>query len=170
MAGEPTGTGYWLLDTIRNWWRRPPPPDPWDAETEAAVNQEDAVPICHHCTEPQAPGTWFCPQCGTAVGAYNNSMPYLRIFSIGEVLRSGLAPHAQFTLLTIPGYILVALTQYGVLPLIVSRLKLKGPGYFLALLIQFGLVWLYLFRVFRNMRRQEELPPDPSETNDETIP
>src|SRR3954468_23812942 len=67
----------------------PPTPNPWPDDIEAAVHQPDALPICHRCFTPQNHNGWFCPECGTATGPYNNLMPYLYIFSEGEVLRAG---------------------------------------------------------------------------------
>ena len=92
-------TGRALLNRLRRWWQQPPPPDPWSEELNAAVMKIDAVPVCHHCLEPQPPVGWFCPRCGTAVGPYNNLLPYVCIFSNLEVLLSGLSPNAQFKLL-----------------------------------------------------------------------
>jgi hypothetical protein len=63
-------------------------------------------------------------------------MPYIWIFSLGEVLLSGVSPRAQYTILTIPGYVLVALGEFG----------------------PFGLI--YLARVFWNMRRLENERPN----------
>jgi len=42
-------------------------------------------------------------------------MPYLRIFSVGEVLRSGVGPAARMTKLTVVGYALVALFEGWIL-------------------------------------------------------
>jgi len=43
-------------------------------------------------------------------------LPFVRIYSLGEVLRSGVGPSARFTALTIPGYIVMGL--HSALPLI----------------------------------------------------
>ena len=123
------GTGYALLDRLLVWSRRPTPPDPWGEELDAAVRQPDATPVCHSCFEAQPPVGWFCPQCGAAVGPYNNLMSYVWVHSLGEVLLSGVGRQAQYTMLTIPGYVLVALAEYG----------------------PFGLI--YLLRIFWNAGR-----------------
>ena len=143
MAEDMPETGFWLVDKLREWWRQPPPSDPWDAEIDDAVRQPNAVSLCPRCLEPQAHSKWFCPLCGTAVGPYNNWMPYLWIFSLGEWLLSGLSPRAKFTKLTITGYILLAFSQYGPF----------AP--------------LYLFRVFRNMVRLHDQRMDSPEDVDE---
>ena len=46
--------------------------EPWGDEAEKAVNDEEAVPLCHHCLTPQAHNGWFCPECGAIVGPYCN--------------------------------------------------------------------------------------------------
>ena len=72
-------------------WIREAPvrPDPWDAETEQKISEPDAQEVCPHCSTPQPPGAWFCAHCGRAVGPYNNLMPYVQVFSEGEVFRNG---------------------------------------------------------------------------------
>jgi hypothetical protein len=134
--GQTRETGFALLDRALAWWRERPPPDPWEEELDAAVRHIDATPLCHRCFEPQPPIGWFCHRCGSPVGSYNNWMPYIWIFSLGEVLLSGVGPRARYSMLTIPGYVLVALGEFG----------------------PFGLI--YLARVFWNMRRLENQPPD----------
>ena len=137
-------TGFALVDQLIAWWRRPIPPDPWGEELDSAVRQEDATPVCPRCFEPQPPVGWFCPQCGAAVGHYNTSMPYVYVHSLGEMLLSGVGRQAQYTLLTIPGYVLVAVSEYGPLGLI------------------------YLVRVFRNMGRLQRTDTAPADTGSDS--
>ena len=85
-------------------------PDPWDAATDEAVRQPDAVPVCHHCLTQVPPGQWFCETCGCAVGPYNNYMPYLNCFSDGEVYRNGVTDHMRRSALVIAGYLLISFT------------------------------------------------------------
>src|SRR5438270_680281 len=69
------------------WIRESPKtPDPWDAEIENQLHEPDAVEICPHCFTAQQPDGWFCPNCGKATGPYNNLMPFIYVFSEGEVL------------------------------------------------------------------------------------
>jgi len=71
------------------WIREAPSkPDPWDAEVEQKLSEPEAVEVCPHCLTQQPPTAWFCKHCGKAVGPYNNLMPYLNVFSEGEVLRN----------------------------------------------------------------------------------
>jgi len=120
-----------LADRIRGWWKSLDKPDPWPAELDAAVRAPDAIPVCHRCTTPCELPVWFCPVCGASIGPYNNILPFVRIFSFGEVLRSGLQPTARFTLLTVPGYILVTLhfafylAPFYFIRLIMNYLKIK---------------------------------------------
>jgi hypothetical protein len=76
--------GFWRLVV---WVQESPvKPDPWDAEVDRQL--EDAPEACPTCSTPQPPNAWFCAHCGRAVGPYNNLMPYVQIFSEGEVLRN----------------------------------------------------------------------------------
>ena len=118
--------GEILASEIRAWWRSPDTPDPWTAELDAAVHAPDAIPVCLHCTTPCDLPVWFCPVCGAAVGPYNNVMPYLYIFSIGEALRSGVGPEAHFTPFRTVAYAAIALAAYGLIaPLYFIRLYLN---------------------------------------------
>jgi len=89
------------------------------------VRAPEAVPVCHRCFLPleYESSRWFCFDCGAAVGPYNNILPFIRIFSMGEVLRSGVRPEAPFTTFTVCGYVLVGYTQFWLLsPLYIFRL------------------------------------------------
>ena len=131
MAGlahdwESKSLGEIIASRFKAFWTAPVLPDPWPREVEDAVRSPEALPVCHRCLTPQDSPTWFCPECGTAVGPYNNIMPYLYIFSLGEVFRSGVEREARFTRLTVPGYILLALTEMPFLaPLYCLRLFLN---------------------------------------------
>jgi hypothetical protein len=98
---------------IRNWWKAPEP-HPWSIEIEEAVQQPDAVRICHHCLTPQEHLGWFCPECGAATGPYNNCMPFINIFSTGEVLRAGVNPKIRLASWVSPVYWIVGLFEYGI--------------------------------------------------------
>jgi len=115
--------GQIILDWFRGPGSEPTGPQP----TEDVP--EDAVPVCHHCFNPQEPGAMFCDECGNAVGPHNNIMPFERIASLGEVARSAVGPEAKFTPFNTTGYIVFGLIQYGLL----------SP--------------IYLFRMYRNYRR-----------------
>ncbi|MSU57662.1 MAG: hypothetical protein EXS35_05690 [Pedosphaera sp.] len=116
-----------ILDWIK---RSPTHPDPWDSETGQAVQEDDAVPVCHRCLTPVPPGHWFCETCGCAVGPYNNYMPYLQIFSEGEVLRNGTQAKLRFNALIVAGYVLCSLNFLILAP-------------------------VYWFFLFRNLRRSK---------------
>lgn len=96
---------------IRDWWQvQFPEPTgplyPWSDEEQEAVNRPDAVRICHRCTAPQEHPGWFCPECGAATGPYNNCMPFVNIFSTGEVLRAGIDKETRFAKWVYPTYFL----------------------------------------------------------------
>jgi len=91
------------------------------------VRSADAIPVCHRCTTPYELPVWFCPVCGAAVGPYNNLMPYVRIFSIGEALRSGVGPEAHFNRFRVLAYASIGLIEYGMF----------SPFYFIRLYLNF---------------------------------
>ena len=90
------------------------PADPWDAETSEKLNDPDAIPVCHHCFTPQEHDRWLCPECGAAVGPYNNYLPLIRIFSLGEVARLGSYGQVRRTPLTIIGFLVFGISEYNV--------------------------------------------------------
>ena len=103
--------------------------DPWGKETEEAVSDEKAVAVCLHCLAPQEHNGWFCPECGATVGPYCNYLPYIYIFSQGEVLRAGVTERIRRSKLITIGFLLFSSYMYVV----------AAPVY-----------WFFLFR---NLRR-----------------
>ncbi len=89
-------------------------PDPWGPEIEEAIQDPGAKALCHRCLAPQSPSAWFCPECGTAVGPYNNCMPFLYVFSQGEVMRAGVMDHVRSSPLVVFGYLLYSLSSYAI--------------------------------------------------------
>jgi hypothetical protein len=91
----------------------PSKPDPWDAEVEQKLHEPEAQEVCHHCFDPQPSTAWFCARCGSAVGPYNNLMPYVHIFSEGEVFRNGTSGRFQNRPLILIGYFLISLGSFS---------------------------------------------------------
>ena len=108
-------------------WIREAPvrPDPWDAETEQKISESEAREVCPHCSTPQPPDAWFCAHCGRAVGPYNNLMPYVQVFSEGEVFRNGTSGRFRNRPLILLGYFLMTLGTFPIL----------APIYLLSLLL-----------------------------------
>jgi hypothetical protein len=103
--------GFWqLIAWVRN---APIRPDPWDAEFEQKMQDPDTPETCHHCSTPQLPGAWFCSHCGRAVGPYNNLMPYVQVFSEGEVFRNGTSGQFRNRPLILLGYFLISVGMFS---------------------------------------------------------
>ncbi|HXR05307.1 MAG TPA: zinc ribbon domain-containing protein [Verrucomicrobiae bacterium] len=99
--------GLWRLIA---WVREAPvKPDPWDAEVEQKLSDPETAEVCPHCSTPQPPTAWFCRHCGKAVGPYNNLMPFVNVFSEGEVLRNGTSGRFRNRPLILAGYLLISL-------------------------------------------------------------
>ena len=126
-------------------WVRDSPtkPDPWDAATESKLAEPGAVQVCHHCLTEQPENSWFCRRCGSAVGPYNNLMPYVCIFSEGEVYRNGASGKLRPSPLILTGYFLLSFT-FGLL----------APIY-----------WVMLFRNWRRMKKEMPEPEPPGSLN-----
>lgn len=102
---------FWRLI---NWIRdSPTKADPWDDATEQTLSEPEAVEVCHRCFTEQPDNAWFCRRCGSAVGPYNNLMPYVCIFSEGEVFRNGASGHVRRSPLVVAGYLLLSLATFG---------------------------------------------------------
>jgi len=106
------GTGVAIYRLARWVAESPVTPDPWGEEIAREINGPDAIEACPHCATPQSTTAWFCPHCGSAVGPYNNLMPYVCLFSEGEVLRNGTTGKFRINVLTIAGYFLCSLVTY----------------------------------------------------------
>jgi hypothetical protein len=121
-----------LLWRVFDWAvQLPTSPDPWGKEIEKALHEPEAVEVCHRCFNPVTLCSWFCKHCGCAIGPYNNLMPYLNVFSEGEVLRNGVNAKLGLNALIVVGYLFVSLNLYFVF----------APIY-----------WILLFR---NLKRQK---------------
>ena len=101
-----------VMRCLQWFWNVKPKPDPWGPEVEAALDDPQVLPACHRCFMPHAETDWFCPECGAAVGDYNNWSPYLQLFSVGEVLRDGTFGKPQHNWITVLGYLLLSVSQY----------------------------------------------------------
>ena len=152
------GVVFWrLLLWIKN---SPKIPDPWDAATDEAVRQPDAVEVCHHCLTQVPPGQWFCETCGCAVGPYNNLMPYVRCFSEGEVFRNGVTNQMPHNLLILGGYFLI--TCSGLVGLLFSWPSSLTPlGLILIPTYLVGLVvyWRLLIKNLFGRTAEDAKPP-----------
>jgi len=92
----------------------PTTPDPWDDQTTAAMENDDAVPLCHHCLTPHSAAADFCPECGAAVGEYTNLLPYPYLFSVGHALRIGAFGNFKRSPLTVAGFLALGFIEYSV--------------------------------------------------------
>ncbi len=156
------GLGLGLLALAVLWrligWIReaPPTPDPWDAEVEQKLQEPETLEICHRCLSPQEPGAWFCKHCGAAVGPYNNLMPFINVFSEGEVLRNGISDRFRNRPFIAAGYFLISLSF--ILGLVINYpLVTVGIFSFVAL--------VYWLSVWRNLKRPSERQ-EPAEEQD----
>ena len=109
-------------------------PDPWDESITAQMQLPDATALCHRCVTPHLDHEHFCPNCGAAVGDYNNVLPFEQVFSEGEVFRHGTTEKLRATPLVIGGYFLLSAAAY----------TLFAP--------------FYWFLLLRNLSRQSIVP------------
>lgn len=139
-----------LLEMFAGYFRslgsRPCDMNPWPEEIEQSIRDLEALPVCHRCFLPLEEPVWFCPDCGASVGPYNNWIPNLAMYTVGEVLRTGVGPNARFTKLTVPGYVATAC----------SANFLIAPFYFL----RFFINWIRLDGA------EERDSPDTGEENE----
>ena len=89
--------------------------NPWGNEIDEALDRGEGLPLCHHCLTPQDHNGWFCPECGATVGPYCNYLPYVYIFSQGEVLRAGVTERFRRGPLIVIGLVLCSLALCAVL-------------------------------------------------------
>ena len=151
------GLGFLALAVLWRFiaWIRDAPktPDPWDAEVEQQLQDPNAQQICHRCMTSQEPDAWFCKHCGAAVGPYNNLMPFLNVFSEGEVLRNGITHRFRNRALVVTGYVLITLGLF-------LSFVFEYPFVTVAIFLFFGLA--YLTSVLRNLKRR----PDQQKSDD----
>jgi len=123
----------WLFEGSRQ-------PDPWDASVTAIVEAPDATRLCHRCLTPHDQTVHFCSECGAAVGDYNNLLPWVNVFSEGEVFRNGANLPVRRSPLVIGGYLFSSLAAYNIF----------GSGVVFVML-----VFIFWFRFFQNLATQK---------------
>jgi hypothetical protein len=89
-------------------------PDPWDLQTESPVDLDEAIPLCDQCLAPQQHNGWFCPECGATVGPYSNYLPFVYVFSQGEVLRAGTSGRLRRSPLITLGLVISSFVMFAV--------------------------------------------------------
>lgn len=97
------------------WFQTPVHPDPWETEAETLGDPATAQPLCLHCLQPHPGQAWFCPHCAAPVGEYNNYNPYLYIFSVGELLRTGTSGRYRRNWFTVAGFAVLGVTEFVIL-------------------------------------------------------
>ena len=149
--------GFWrLIDWVRN---APVKPDPWDEKTDQQL--EEAQESCPHCSTPQPENAWFCEHCGRAVGPYNNLMPYLQIFSEGEVLRNGTSNRMRKSPLIPVGYFLISVNFLSVALLQSTSSPIIAGLIFLSVLS-------YWILILKNFKRSRENPEGRRQNTEQT--
>lgn len=152
------GLAAYLCWRLIVWVRDSPThPDPWEAEVSQKLADPETQEICPHCSTPQPSTAWFCEHCGRAVGPYNNMMPYLQVFSEGEVLRNGTSSRLRKGLLIPLGYFLISVN------FVLMGLMSASTSPMLALLLFAGLFsyWILIFKnVFRRNDVEADIPGD----------
>lgn len=117
----------------------PVPPDPWDEQTARDLESAPLTEVCPKCSQPHPREHNFCEHCGAAIGAYNNVMPYVYLFSEGEVLRTGVTGKFRVNALTIGGFLIYSLMCY---------------------LIFAPIYWYLLLRNIRRLKAEDSAPAD----------
>jgi hypothetical protein len=140
-------------------WIREAPvtPDPWDAKVEQKLSDPDVVEVCPHCLTEQPPTAWFCQRCGRAIGPYNNLMPYVQVFSEGEVFRNGTSDRLRNSPLILIGYFLLSLNFLAVV-------LYRPLGSWLLSFIILLAVFSYWVSLLKNLKRSKA---DPAESQPE---
>jgi hypothetical protein len=142
------GLVLYALWGLIEWVRRSPvSPDPWDAQVD--LNTNEAQEICPHCSTPQPPTAWFCEHCGRAVGPYNNLMPYLQVFSEGEVFRNGTNDRMRKSPLIVIGYFLIS---FNFLIMVITAASIS-------ILLSFALLLCmvsFWFALLKNINRSDQ--------------
>jgi hypothetical protein len=92
----------------------PVTPDPWGEQISGQIDHVESMPVCHRCLTEHSNIAHFCPQCGAAVGDYNNVLPFDQIFSEGEVFRNGTTLKMRPGFLIITGYLILSFAAYAI--------------------------------------------------------
>jgi hypothetical protein len=103
-----------VIYAVFRWFAQGPvKPNPWGDDIEEEIQHGEALPICPRCLTPHSEEAYFCDTCGQSVGQYVNWSPYLYIFSLGDILRTGAFGKYMVKPWTVCGYLLFSLGQYS---------------------------------------------------------
>jgi hypothetical protein len=102
-----------LARALRRWWNSGFV-DPWPKEIDEAVRRPDAEPVCLNCLMPQERHFWFCRECGHPGGEYLTVMPYLHIFTIGELMQRGVVGPPERRFWVTCGFVVVSTMEYTI--------------------------------------------------------
>lgn len=144
-----TGLALYFFWRLIVWVRDSPArPDPWETDVAQKLDDPETPETCPHCSTPQPPTAWFCEHCGRAVGPYNNLMPYLQVFSEGEVLRNGTNDRMRKSPLIVIGYFLVSFN------FLVLAISVVHSSLVLSLVILLSLLSFWI-ALYRNLYRRD---------------
>lgn len=99
---------------LRNYFTNTRSPDPWSGDIDRETRKRSAIPICTNCLSPQFGHHWFCPNCRFPSGNFVHVMPYLYLFTLGEVLRRGVTGPPEKGAFRKLGLVILSFQSYAV--------------------------------------------------------
>jgi len=93
----------------------PVQPDPWESLISESSDEAQPTLVCPRCLTPNSADRDFCETCGLPVGACTNLSPYLYLFSVGDLLRTGASGRFPIRPFTIIGYVLLPICSFAIL-------------------------------------------------------
>jgi hypothetical protein len=144
--------GVLLWRALRWFFTGPTTPNPWGPEIDEQINQPEAVPLCPRCLSPNPAERDFCEECGYPVGTYTNWLPYLQLFSLGHVLRTGVDGRYPLNWITFLGYLFLSVGCFLTPSLTLSIMGgLIGFLVFALFCSAFVVFWVFLLRNTRHL-------------------
>ena len=106
--------------------------DPWVAELSEKETKEifdEGNALCVNCVHPDSNPRWFCDYCGCPTGHYSPYMPFVYLYWIGWLFRSGVDGSVKLTKFRVLGFMVTSLMEYGFfVPLYWYRLAAASRG------------------------------------------
>lgn len=117
-----------LYHVLRRLWNVDAP-NPYGTVELVESTDEPEVPLCLNCLTPEEGHQWICPDCGWPTSFNGSQMPYIQLFCLGALFRSGVDGSVELTRFRTIGLIVLSILYYHIFsPLYWYRLSQAKNG------------------------------------------
>ena len=118
-----------LYRWLRRFWDVDAPNPYGTVDTTQQAPDEVEIPLCLNCLAREETHQWICPNCGWPISFNGSQMPYIDVFCMGALFRSGVDCSVELTRFRTIGLIVYSLVHYNIFaPLYWFRMSQAKKG------------------------------------------